>query len=546
MELPISSTATTPTLCPSPDTRANNTTSDVSSESVVFGDFNLTYFYHCIETCIDKMPLMRTLFPKEKTPKCCEECYRKVSSEITNGTFIFGGFLRWLFETNGKANIDEFITSGDIDIYCKNNYVFMEFIKNVVARKGYIEYFGNQYGINDDDIGDIGGGRQSQFKEIVIDESTENVPNGNYAIYMPYGEGWIKYDVTFDVSLRSNAFGMFRDKLDFTVNGLTYPIVDFKKFQFALADIKRMRIQPHDITRSPKYVYRAKKLMAKGYKFDSDKTCGTLVAYLKGRNDIKSSIYVGNTNIPSMIDGIHNIIRQTNHKNEPITWESVMLDDTMRKMCDTTFIDFYLDNRIGTLSKDLIVYKGAYIGKARPQSSVVVCLRVKKGTKYHCGTIDDGIKLRFESAFVESVYSYPDVEIDTTDVVIRSSYDSKFFYKVGEIVKPTYTFSEEHGACRSGIHAFFNLETAWRYFSLGCASFTESIDKCTNVANFLCDFHNGRRSLKLKKESLKKKGVYSPVKSVSPSISPKKTPKKDEPKSIFYNLFSPLASLKKK
>ena len=507
-----------------------------AKETVFYDDFNLAYFYHCIETCIDEMPLLRALFPKEKLTKMCTTCCRNKSCSMV-GTYIFGGFLRWLAETNGKGRLEDFVRmGGDIDVHCDDKSAFIKLMQNVMVQKGYVEFFGNQYGVSQNDDSPS----KYSFSESKIDELNDfsDFPDGNYGIYVPFGEQWIKYDVTFVRTYRHGT-------LDFTVNGLTYPVNDFKKLQFALSDIKKRRIQPYDTTLSAKYIYRAKKLTDKGYKFDNDITLPVIVKCMRAENHVESSIFVGNTSVPSIIDGNHNVIRLTGHKHESITWESLMLDDTMKKMCDTTFVDSYLNNRLGTLAEDLIVYKAAYnqynSTSKNVVKNVVVCLSVKKGTKYHCGTVDDGIKLRFESAFVENIYSYPDIPIENFNGEIVSSHDRTFHYKVGTIVKPTLEFTDNYGACHSGIHAFFTLECAWRYLSLSSACFTKEL--CKYDGNFLCQCE--KTSASSTSPSSTSPTRTSPTK--RSSKSPKKSPKKNaEPKTIFYNTFAPLANLKKK
>lgn len=527
------------------------------------GDFNFNYYCQCVEECIDNLPLLRILIPK------CASCSK------SSYCYIFGGFLRWLVETNGKKGLHEFFKTGaDIDLCCRDPETLITFLQGVAKNQGYVEYFGNHYGAPKDNEKDTGKDEETGDLRLDINEVAQKIdllkkenpqkssyhttlreifPDGNYSAYIPHNDSWIKYDISFEIAL----CGISTRELDFTVNGLTYPKSDAGMFALAVADIRAMRIQPYKIFGSPKYLFRAKKLLGKGYKFDNDSTCSALYIQMKNFVENDGMIYVGDTNIPSIMDAKHHIIRTTKHKKEEATWDSVLADETLSKMCDTSFIDMHIKTGIGKLDRDLHVFKSARLIRSQNvidhgDNNVVVCLKVTKGTTYHCASMTEGLKMRFESAFVESILSYPNNEmlLNEGDKVV-SFHDPSFQYHIGEHVYPTHPFDFTPGACSFGIHAFFNTDLAWRYQSLHHAYIANKSqiekdvwakfesDKTQNV----CDQHS--------KSSPKTPKIPTTPTSKSPSkrSSKKKSPKKDnspEKKPFFYNSYELLATLKKK
>ena len=50
-----------------------------------------------------------------------------------------------------------------------------------------------------------------------------------------------------------------------------------------------------------------------------------------------------------------------------------------------------------------------------------------------------------------------------TGYIVRSSHDPNFFYKTGDVVKPTLPFADNDQACAPGIHGFLDIEDAINY-----------------------------------------------------------------------------------
>ncbi|MBS0285940.1 MAG: hypothetical protein JSR17_01070 [Proteobacteria bacterium] len=90
---------------------------------------------------------------------------------------IFGGFLRWIVETNGTLPLSVFFeTNSDIDIKCETPSI-TRFFAEVIKMNGYIEYSGSAYG-DDSDNSD-----ESDFVDFDFN-TTLNVPPGNYMVYV--------------------------------------------------------------------------------------------------------------------------------------------------------------------------------------------------------------------------------------------------------------------------------------------------------------------------------------------------------------------------
>ncbi len=88
----------------------------------------LNYFLGCVEQYVDQLPLMDILIPDRETENN-----------------IFGGFLRWVVETNGKMPLSMYFETGsDIDVKCESAQTMSFFFSKVIELCGYIEYAGSK------------------------------------------------------------------------------------------------------------------------------------------------------------------------------------------------------------------------------------------------------------------------------------------------------------------------------------------------------------------------------------------------------------------
>jgi hypothetical protein len=578
---------------------------------------NVDYYKHCVESCVDQLPFLREFMSSDE------------GRPYDDMRYIFGGFLRWLVETNGKGDFKDYVKNGgDIDIVCytKSVYDFTQLVKQVVTNKGYIEYFGNGYcGENngEENNGEDDGENNNEddgekkitlhFDKYAKGYHTSELPLGNYGLYVPYNDGWLKYDVSLEHAPASYKKSHKARTLDFTVNGLTYPILDNERFALAICDIHRKRMQPHCVAFSPKYMLRVKKLWNKGYRFDSETTCALLYAYVQNQNESNASFYNTDTSVPSITDGNHYLIRTTQHKKEKATWERVMSDETISKLCDFNLLepfsiirkvadrsivkDVFSDHGlyeamhsgemavsiaegsvVSVLEEDLVVYKKAILvqEKAVDQNTlfsrregkgVVVCLKIAKGTKYHCGSPVEEMKIRFERAYVDSILAYPNVKMNLDELTLNGSmvkvvslYDHSFTYTPGTTVTPSLPFDTNPHVCSNGIHAFMNLAMAWRYedgmramcIGLSVESDVEKISgsnakfatelKTDPTAGFC--FYATNRGTSISTWAPKSNKSSSKNKIKSPKKSPKKSPQKTSSKTLFSNTFAVLSPKK--
>jgi hypothetical protein len=68
--------------------------------------------------------------------------------------------------------------------------------------------------------------------------------------------------------------------------------------------------------------------------------------------------------------------------------------------------------------------------------------------------------------------SYPN-KIINDDISVVSSHDKTFQYIIGTTAKPKNGFTESAEVCTGGIHAFADLESAWKYFQQKSFKFYE-------------------------------------------------------------------------
>ena len=92
---------------------------------------------------------------------------------------------------------------------------------------------------------------------------------------------------------------------------------------------------------------------------------------------------------------------------------------------------------------------------------VIINLVIPKGSIVHLPkNLKMHNKCRASDAFVHSIYTQVGQdEVDTA----TSDWDPSFPYAKGQTVVPRKPFLKKNGICESGIHFFFNLDTALYY-----------------------------------------------------------------------------------
>lgn len=103
-----------------------------------------------------------------------------------------------------------------------------------------------------------------------------------------------------------------------------------------------------------------------------------------------------------------------------------------------------------TLGEGQVRYRKVIINLVIPKGSIV---HLPKNLKMHN-------KCRASDALVHSIYTQ--VGQDEVDIA-NSDWDWSFKYNKGLIVVPRKPFSKMNGICESGIHFFFDLDTALHY-----------------------------------------------------------------------------------
>lgn len=272
----------------------------------------LAYFSACVERYLDELPLMRLI----------------IKDNLSENR-IYGGFLRWIVETNGRLPLTAFFDGGhDIDIKCENKDVILALFMRVVSEKGYIEYSGSAYD-DDDEV------NTRTFDEFSIKKDQE-IPHGNYMIFIPFNGEWIKYDISYCCNIRS--------VIDFTVNGLIYPnnikdprttsyknkkdkreaLAEFENLfpqHLVIDDIVQRRLQHLSEPFGVKTFYRTLKLYRLGYRYASPTLMSRIREKIIKESMRDESTFSGKTNVPSIIDGKHSRVRKTKHTCQRLTAE---------------------------------------------------------------------------------------------------------------------------------------------------------------------------------------------------------------------------------
>ena len=380
---------------------------------------------------------------------------------------IFGGFLRWVVETVelGKdVTLEAFLLTGsDIDVaissYCKSGGRLARWFKKIIENGGSIEYAGMEYGKKD--LMDVTFNLADHYTDSDATHSKPFTP-GNYMVYavLPGGHR-VKFDVIVDG----------KEKTDFTVNALRYPSVSGQRrdsdrdYADAIDDIINRRIFRATAEVNPKLVYRALKLLRRGYKFANDNSFWRMIFIASGDFQTKRKIskreqrklelvhhaFTVDTNVPSRpIDFGAMVIRSTGHpvtvidkaflfeqKDFRVLWERI--DPVCRPF--QTLWPFcgeiaarkieekeWQDESVRVLEKETIVYKICNLvclvpdivdlaveqGELSCETTYEVCiaLKIPSGTRYICEGSLRGYKIyRFELAYVHAVYAYPNVDI---------------------------------------------------------------------------------------------------------------------------------------
>ena len=125
---------------------------------------------------------------------------------------------------------------------------------------------------------------------------------------------------------------------------------------------------------------------------------------------------------------------------------------------------FKLNNSVGFVppANSVYLYKKCRLndgnGNVKP---IIVKLEVPETAKrVYC----DDLKIRVSEAKVIGFYKVNGTEYKPTKkAVVRSIYEHKFTYGIGEVVKPKEPFAMASGCCGSGIHGFMSFEDAVHY-----------------------------------------------------------------------------------
>lgn len=125
---------------------------------------------------------------------------------------------------------------------------------------------------------------------------------------------------------------------------------------------------------------------------------------------------------------------------------------------------FKLNNSVGFVppSNTVYLYKKCRLhdgnGNVKP---IIVKLEVPATAKrVYCDTL----KIRVSEAKVIGFYKVNGTEYKPTKkAIVRSIYEYKFTYGIGEVVKPKDPFAVSSGCCGSGIHGFMSFEDAVHY-----------------------------------------------------------------------------------
>lgn len=464
----------------------------------------------CVENIISKIPPIQNLF------ETINVMYGNPPQQ-SDSVRVFGGFLRWIVETLSDVKMPSLVgflaTRADIDIQVRRYRgcaaTLSEWFARTIKLGCVIEYAGMVYG-------------GSELVQVNIDPSSKTVQPGNYIVYIPYviinaqipenlKNMYLRVDVIYDCN---------ESTTDFSANSLQYPSnrKDDAQRQ-AIEDIAARRLFRISTEITPKAVYRALKLLRRGYKFLSE-TSFWQMCHIAMSDELRSKRriskgralrqrdliqYAFTTNMSEPTITSTNILT-TKHPITKIDNEFLLSQQDFRTFFDradpiyknkTPLYPFMVStamekaegiestdktketketketaDNIRVLGADTIVHKlcdlvhfdsGDYSNYQEDSKqiryNVCIALRIPAGTEYVCES--DGYAVyRFACAIVHAVYAYPNIDITK---VIR-----------GKLVK-RYTAKPEGGEFNDSWHAEGKHPLQVR--SKFDPSFTYSLDK---------------------------------------------------------------------
>lgn len=386
---------------------------------------------------------------------------------------IFGGFLRWIVETVAKGSsptLAGFIaTKSDIDVRISEYYGcksrLSEWFKYVIDCGGIIEYSGIEYG-------------KSTLKDVHV-KYDGAFPAGCYMVYIPLRNvcganmdvvttnkkhSWLKIDVMYAARTTST---------DFTANSLYYPDYEGDIEPCVIEDIISRRLLRSTETVTPKLVYRALRMLRRGYKFAEEMSLWRMayiaMSDLKYKNRVSRKhalsmeppehAFVDDTSTPSV--GKSEYIVTTKHPCSIIDNEFLMSQADFKKFYDRVnekyrsvqtlypftnnlrgvtnivsnvntenTIDITVANEntvVRTVRHETTMYKicclhvksgsGTTAGLNRADLNkstvydVCVALSIPPDTQYACAGAKGYAQYRFKHAKIVAVYAYPNVDI---------------------------------------------------------------------------------------------------------------------------------------
>ena len=380
---------------------------------------------------------------------------------------VYGGFLRWIAESlsDGKIpTVNDFLaTRADIDVQMRRYYgcqkALASWFQDVIKLGCVIEYAGIVYGGSD-------------LLQVEIDPKTDTIQSGNYIIYIPHKQlkgcaesikdAYLKVDLIFDC---------IESVTDFSANALRYPCKDVRYLLIAIDDIAYRRLSRISFIVTVKSVYRALKLLRRGYNFPkialwqmyyiaiSDDLCRKPQVSGKRavrQRDLAQYAFTNDMSTPTLDHSM--IIRTTKHPATKITKEFLLEQPDFRKFIDRANMIYKLQTplypftrsdpvvelkhtelqhtelqhteEVRIVEKDTIVYNICDLCHLADKSlnklkyTVCVALKIPSGTKYICSGRGYA-RYGFTSASVHAVYAYPNVDITKIIQGAAGKYDKK-------------------------------------------------------------------------------------------------------------------------
>lgn len=420
-------------------------------------------FFDRVENFIDFVPCLRTFMGYN---------YSNVS--------LFGGCLRWLYETlEDQTPFEQYFEQDkDIDLKVKNVEAFVCMLMHGVSHKGRVEYAGPGY-----------GRVQDEMAESFDFRFRHEPPDGCYFLYIPSKlceSGFIRFDISFMCNV---------DKVDFFCNGITYPNTNAReqrKYEreiwLATKEIDSRVIHVRNPKTIPKIIWRLIKMYENGYIIlgDQDQVSHNMATTFRHMKDTLGSTYVDHIVPPVRTPKDMYMVTPTVTQPVEITKDFVtnhpvircivgdLLENTEKTYAEAVGSQHYLGGLPtegeghGVTDQPTTVYKSLLCcfkidGHIVFKKRIVATLDILEGTRYYRKVENNCLKFRFKKAIVTGFYTYPFDKIDSpNNYFFASDYDTSFEYRIGEI-KPRSKYSEKDVACASGIHAFLTPQEAWQW-----------------------------------------------------------------------------------